>query len=102
MIITDGWRGYSGLSKKGYGHQELRSYDGIGDGHATELPSCRKFAQALDHGNASRGHFVPSICKTTLMSLLSVLTGESQNQGESCFTDWLNRRCKLRLFRIQK
>ncbi len=55
MIITDGWRGYSGLSKKGYGHQELCSYDGIGDGHATELPSCRKFAQTLDHGIASRG-----------------------------------------------
>lgn len=44
MIITDGWRGYSGLSKKGYGHQEIRSYDGIGD---DMLPNCHRVASLL-------------------------------------------------------
>ena len=43
-ISSDGWRGYSGLTEAGYGHQVIRSEGEVGE---NLLPRCHRVASLL-------------------------------------------------------
>ncbi|HUX55337.1 MAG TPA: IS1595 family transposase [Bacteroidales bacterium] len=103
-IITDGWSGYSSLSKLEKYEHEVKIISGSGQEAHERLPHVHLVDSLVKRWiNALiKGKFHQNICHTTWMNMHSGLTEDFLPIGGSYFIGWFSRLLKHHQFLLMK